>query len=406
MNRILELSSKSSKGGRRKIRMVLLTLHKKDEKNLNGISWNEEYVLNNLDSIKGIPICASFVDSELKDIPLDHGYTETVEIGDGKSEPLFNNSECCGVIEDAKIEDLEINGEIKRVLVGYGYLFYQRYKNFCDYLKENILLSDVKSSIEIVGKNGGSIIYDGGYNKELRYPQVFDFSATAILGGVVKEADENCYVLEVAQKQEKLKEEKKNMEFNKKEFEEVLKSTLAEINSEKKSHDDEVSELNNKITELNSQIEAKDADIAARDTQIAELNAKVEQMEKDMKKKDDEKEDLEKEVTKAKASEKLSEIEAALKDFSDEEKEVAKEDIKKLKDEINACKKKSELNNVTSEINSIKSKICMNIVAKQKQAESEARISEQNSEEVKIEDIFSEVCSEKYVDDDKEVNIF
>lgn len=406
MNRILELSSKSSKGGRRKIRMVLLTLHKKDEKNLNGISWNEEYVLNNLDSIKGIPICASFVDSELKDTPLDHGYTETVEIGDGKSEPLFNNSECCGVIEDAKIEDLEINGEIKRVLVGYGYLFYQRYKNFCDYLKENILLSDVKSSIEIVGKNGGSIIYDGGYNKELRYPQVFDFSATAILGGVVKEADENCYVLEVAQKQEKLKEEKKNMEFDKKEFEEVLKSTLAEINSEKKSHDDEVSELNNKITELNSQIEAKDADIAARDTQIAELNAKVEQMEKDMKKKDDEKEDLEKEVTKAKASEKLSEVEAALKDFSDEEKEVAKEDIKKLKDEINACKKKSELNNVTSEINSIKSKICMEIVARQKQAESEARISEQNSEEVKIEDIFSEVCSEKYVDDDEEVNIF
>ena len=406
MNRILELSSKSSKGGRRKIRMVLLTLHKKDEKNLNGISWNEEYVLNNLDSIKGIPICASFVDSELKDIPLDHGYTETVEIGDGKSEPLFNNSECCGVIEDAKIEDLEINGEIKRVLVGYGYLFYQRYKNFCDYLKENILLSDVKSSIEIVGKNGGSIIYDGGYNKELRYPQVFDFSATAILGGVVKEADENCYVLEVAQKQEKLKEEKKNMEFDKKEFEEVLKSTLAEINSEKKSHDDEVSELNNKITELNSQIEAKDADIVARDTQIAELNAKVEQMEKDMKKKDDEKEDLEKEVTKAKASEKLSEVEAALKDFSDEEKEVAKEDIKKLKDEINACQKKEELNNVTSEINSIKSKICMEIVARQKQAESEARISEQNSEEVKIEDIFSEVCSEKYVDDDEEINIF
>ena len=406
MNRILELSSKSSKGGRRKIRMVLLTLHKKDEKNLNGISWNEEYVLNNLDSIKGIPICASFVDSELKDIPLDHGYTETVEIGDGKSEPLFNNSECCGVIEDAKIEDLEINGEIKRVLVGYGYLFYQRYKNFCDYLKENILLSDVKSSIEIVGKNGGSIIYDGGYNKELRYPQVFDFSATAILGGVVKEADENCYVLEVAQKQEKLKEEKKNMEFDKKEFEEVLKSTLAEINSEKKSHDDEVSELNNKITELNSQIEAKDADIAARDTQIAELNAKVEQMEKDMKKKDDEKEDLEKEVTKAKASEKLSEVEAALKEFNAEEKEIAKEDIEELKKNINACQKKEELNNVTSEINSIKSKICMEIVAKQKQAESEARISEQNSEEVKIEDIFSEVCSEKYVDDDEEVNIF
>ncbi len=406
MNRILELSSKSSKGGRRKIRMVLLTLHKKDEKNLNGISWNEEYVLNNLDSIKGIPICASFVDSELKDIPLDHGYTETVEIGDGKSEPLFNNSECCGVIEDAKIEDLEINGEIKRVLVGYGYLFYQRYKNFCDYLKENILLSDVKSSIEIVGKNGGSIIYDGGYNKELRYPQVFDFSATAILGGVVKEADENCYVLEVAQKQEKLKEEKKNMEFDKKEFEAVIKSALSEINSEKKSHDEEVSELNEKISELDSKVEEKDA-------KISELNASVEQLQETLKKMESdrdtywaEREILEREIAKAKVAEKLAELDSSLSEFNAEEKEIAKEDIEELKKNINACQKKEELNSVTSEINSIKSKICMEIVAKQKQAESEARISEQNSEEVKIEDIFSEVCSEKYVDDDEEVNIF
>lgn len=404
MNRVLELSSKSSKGGRRKIRMVLLTLHKKDEKNLNGISWNEEYVLNNLDSIKGIPICASFIDPELKDVPLDHGYTETVEIGDGKSEPLFNNSECCGVIEDAKIEDLEINGEMKRVLVGYGYLFYQRYKNFCDYIKENILLSDVKSSIEIVGKNGGNIIYDGGYNEEIRYPQVFDFSATAILG--VKEADENCYVLEVAQKQEKLKEEKKNMEFDKKEFEAVVKSALSEINSEKKSHDEEVSELNEKISELNSKVEEKDA-------KISELNASVEQLQETLKKMESdintywaEREILEREIAKAKVAEKLAELDSSLSEFNAEEKEIAKEDIEELKKNINACQKKEELNNVTSEINSIKSKICMEIVARQKQAESEARISEQNSEEVKIEDIFSEVCSEKYVDDDEEVNIF
>lgn len=404
MNKILELSSRSSKGGRRKIRMVLLTLHKKDEKNLNGISWNEEYVLNNLDSIKGIPICASFLDTELKDVPLDHGYTETVEIGDGKSEPLFNNSECCGVIEDAKIEDLEINGEMKRVLVGYGYLFYQRYKNFCDYIKENILLSDVKSSIEIVGKNGGNIIYDGGYNEEIRYPQVFDFSATAILG--VKEADENCYILEVAQKQEKLKEENKNMEFDKKEFETVLRSALSEINSEKKTHDDEVSELNNKIADLNSQIETKDNTISELNASVEQLQATLKQMESDRDTYWAERELLEREIAKAKVAEKLAELDNTLSEFNAEEKEVAKEDIEELKKNINACQKKEELNNVTSEINSIKSKICMNIVAKQKQAESEARISEQNSEEVKIEDIFSEVCSEKYVDDDEEVNIF
>lgn len=404
MNKILELSSKSSKGGRRKIRMVLLTLHNKDEKNLNGISWNEEYVFNNLDSIKGIPICASFADDE-KSIPIDHGYTETVEIENGKKEALFNNSECCGVIEDAKIEDLKINGEIKRVLVGYGYLFHQRYKNFCDYIKENISVSEVKSSIEIVGKNGGAIIYDGGYNEELRYPQVFDFSATAILG--VKEADENCYVLEVAQNLIK-KEEQKKMEINMNEIKDTIQATISECNN--KSADYE-----NQISELNSQITQKDAELLEKNNTISELNASIEDIRKTLKQMEEdrdtywrEREILESELAKAKVAEKLSEVDDSLAEFNADEKEVAKEDIEKLKENINACKKAEELNSVTSEINSIKSKICMNIVANQKRAAKESIISEQNSakEKFDIEDIFSEVCSEKSVEPEEEINIF
>lgn len=404
MNKVLELSSKSSKGGRRKIKMVLLTIHNNGETNLNGISWKEEYVLNNLDSIKGIPICASFID-ENKGTPFDHGYTETVEIGDGKSEPLFNNSECCGVIEDAKIEDLEIDGETKRVLVGYGVLFYQRYKNFCDYIKTNILTSDVKSSIEIVGKDGKGIVYDGGYNENLRYPQIFDFSATAILGSV-KEADENCYVLEVAQKKKQNKEDKKTMEFNMDEIKSTIHSTIAELNDKSQAYETQ-------IAELNSTIEAKDSELAEKDAKISELNASVEQIQAtlDQLKKDyevywDERAILEQELAKAKVAEKLGELDATLGEFNEDEKAVAKEDIDKLTSEINAATKKEDLENVTSEINSIKSKICMNIVESQKKAEADAKIAEQNSvQNEDVEDIFSEVCSTSN-EAEEDTNIF
>lgn len=198
MNKILEINKRVSKGGRKNIRMILLTIHKDGEMNRNGITWNEEYVNKNLESIKGIPICATFLDED-KDSLFDHGYTETVESEDGKSEPLFLNSESVGVIEDAKIEDIEIDGETKRVLVGYGYIFCQRYPALCTKLET----STVKSSIEIMGKdeNDRKIIYDGGYKEKGRVPMEYDFSATALLG--VLEADENCYVLEVAENQNK-----------------------------------------------------------------------------------------------------------------------------------------------------------------------------------------------------------
>lgn len=404
MNKILELSSKSSKGGRRKIKMVLLTLHSKDETNLNGISWNEEYVSNNLDSIKGIPICASFVDDE-RSIPFDHGYTETVEIESGKSEPLFNNSECCGVIEDAEIEDLEINGETKRVLVGYGYLFYQRYKKFCDYIKENISTSEVKSSIEIVGKEGGAIVYDGGYNENLRYPQIFDFSATAILG--VKEADENCYVLEVAQKQENKKEENNNMEFTIDDIKTTIQSTITELNTKE-------SELNQTISELNEQLTSKDSEIAEKDSTISELNASIEKLNKalDELKQEyeahwEERRILEEELAKAKVAERLRDLDSELEEFSEEEKELASENIEKLKADISACKKKEELNDVSTEINSIKTEIYAKIG---QNAKKEAKkVSEQNAlkdKEEKIEDIFSEVCEEVIEEGNEEVDIF
>ena len=378
MNKILEINKRISKGGRKNIRMVLLTIHEEGEMNRNGITWVEQYVLDNLESIKGIPICATFLDEDKEDL-YDHGYTETVESEDGKSEPLFLNSESVGVIEDAKIEVIEIDGETKKVLVGYGYIFCQRYPNLCEKLES----SKVKSSIEIMGtdENDRKIIYDGGYKEKGRKPMIFDFTGTCLLG--VLEADENCYVLEVAEN--KNKEEKLNMDENK--IIEVIQKAITETNAVK-------ADTETKIAELNSQIEAKDAEIkeANEAKEVAENNAS----EKDSKIAELEAENvkLKEELAACKKREACEAFDAMLVNYTDDEKKC-------VESEINAYKE----NPLDGNADEIISKICRNIVENQKKAEADAKIAEQNeAKENETIDIFSEVNSDEEKDED--TNIF
>lgn len=376
MNKILEINKRV--GGRKNIRMVLLTIHEEGEMNRNGITWVEQYVLDNLESIKGIPICATFLDEDKEDL-YDHGYTETVESENGKSEPLFLNSESVGVIEDAKIEEIEIDGETKKVLVGYGYIFCQRYPNLCEKLES----SKVKSSIEIMGtdENDRKIIYDGGYKEKGRKPMVFDFTGTCLLG--VLEADENCYVLEVAEN--KNKEEKLNMDENK--IIEVIQKAITETNAVK-------ADTETKIAELNSQIEAKDAEIkeANEAKEVAENNAS----EKDSKIAELEAENakLKEELAACKKREACEAFDAMLANYTDDEKKC-------VESEINAYKE----NPLDGNADEIISKICRNIVENQKKAEADAKIAEQNEvKENETIDIFSEVNSDEEKDED--TNIF
>ena len=378
MNKILEINKRISKGGRKNIRMVLLTIHEEGEMNRNGITWVEQYVLDNLDSIKGIPICATFLDEDKEDL-YDHGYTETVESEDGKSEPLFLNSESVGVIEDAKIEVIEIDGETKKVLVGYGYIFCQRYPNLCEKLES----SKVKSSIEIMGtdENNRKIIYDGGYKEKGRKPMVFDFTGTCLLG--VLEADENCYVLEVAEN--KNKEEKLNMDENK--IIEVIQKAITETNAVK-------ADTETKIAELNSQIEAKDAEIKeaneakeAAENNASEKDSKIAELEAENAK-------LKEELAACKKREACEAFDAMLVNYTDDEKKC-------VESEINAYKE----NPLNGNADEIISKICRNIVENQKKAEADAKIAEQNeAKENETIDIFSEVNSDGEKDED--TNIF
>ena len=378
MNKILEINKRISKGGRKNIRMVLLTIHEEGEMNRNGITWVEQYVLDNLESIKGIPICATFLDEDKEDL-YDHGYTETVESEDGKSEPLFLNSESVGVIEDAKIEVIEIDGETKKVLVGYGYIFCQRYPNLCEKLES----SKVKSSIEIMGtdENNRKIIYDGGYKEKGRKPMVFDFTGTCLLG--VLEADENCYVLEVAEN--KNKEEKLNMDENK--IIEVIQKAITETNAVK-------ADTETKIAELNSQIEARDAEIKeaneakeAAENNASEKDSKIAELEAENAK-------LKEELAACKKREACEAFDAMLVNYTDDEKKC-------VESEINAYKE----NPLDGNADEIISKICRNIVENQKKAEADAKIAEQNeAKENETIDIFSEVNSDGEKDED--TNIF
>lgn len=409
LNNILEISKRASKNGRVPIKIALLKIHNNPkETNKNGLHWEKEYVQNAMDSVIGMPLCAEFADED-KEIPLGHGFTGNEVNANGVAEPTFKNSEVVGTCESVAIETIKNeNGDDIEVLTTNGYLYSYRYPKFVKWVRKNYALGTVDTSIEIVGteENNNEIIFEENPTEEFRTPKIFCFSGSALLG--VSPADDDAIILEVAQKKEN-KEENKEMEFNMDEIKSTIQATISEMNDKSESYETQISELN-------SQIEAKNAELAEKDTKISELNASIADMQKaldDIRKEQETKWDeiriLEEEIAKAKVAEKLGELDSALGEFSAEEKEVAKDDIDKLKEDINACKKKEELNNVTSEINSIKSKICMSIVEKQKKAEAEARIVEQNSqkETVETEDIFSEMCTEASTSEkDEDLNIF
>lgn len=411
INNILEISKRANKNGRVPSRIAFLKIHEDEkETNKNGLHWKREYVEKEMDTAVGMPICAELLDNET---PLGHGLTGYEVKENGANEPLFENSVVVGTCEKVAIETIkDQDGNDIEALVGDCVFYNQRYPKFVKWVRKNYVLGAVDTSIEIMGKeeNDNKIIYAEGdqATSDFRTPSVFSFTGSCILG--ISPSDDNAVILEISQKKQSKEEKHKMSEtIDMKEITSAIKETISEINSKE-------SELNEKISEQNSVIEEKDSVIAEKDAKISELNASVEQLQKVLEDTKAENETyweqieiLRKEIAKAKIVEKLGEVDEALSAFNEDEKEIAKEDIEQLKENINACKNIDELNEVVSEVNSIKSKICMNIVAKQKAAEKQASATahtvETNSE--KVEDIFSEVCeSIEVTDEDEDVSIF
>lgn len=400
---IFELSSKKYKNGRRPFVATLYELQPPEcvvdnvgtKYNKNGITFLEEYASKYLDSIKDMSVRVEFIDDD-RTMILGHGETG---IEDGL--PLFNNATTVGHFIEGYIDDVEINGETKRCVCGKGYLDEMAYQPFIKTLEEQINNgSSVDGSIEIYRtENNEAIVYLDGWHDKGRIPIEYIHSGWDF---VLCPADESSTLLELNNSKNKKEEQ---IKMDEKKLKELIQTTISETNSKN-------DELNAQILELNLQIEAKDTTISELNASVEQLQATIDKLEADYKTYWEEREILQKELAKAKVAEKLAELDTVLSDFNENERAVAKDDIDKLKENINSCEKKDELNNVSAEINSIKSKICMDIVAKQKKADIEAKIAEQNSakenKETEVIDIFSEICTDTHDTDEEEedINIF
>ena len=303
--RILELSSKDDKDGKRQVKVILHEIYKdKSQHNKNGITWLEEYCKNNIDSVKGISITCEFINDERTEI-LGHGETG---IEDGV--PILENATMIGVLERGYIDDIVVDGETKRALIGEGYIDAMRYKNFVDVLEEKLHANEtIFGSVEIIGlkENGNRIKYLNGYQEIGRIPTEYRYSGFAVLG--VMPSDETARVIEINDRKENDDMEKLEKMFEK--FEEKF----------------------DKTNEYKQELEKKQKEIDDLTKQIEDLKAQSESLSDKLKETDK----LKDELDKLKSSTLKEQLNTALADFSDKEKEVAKESIEKFSaDPINA----------------------------------------------------------------------
>lgn len=356
VGRIYEVSSERHIAGRRKIKLILHEIYpSRDIWQTNGISWDETYTAQNIESVANMSLCVEFLTEERR-LPYGHGLTEIRD-----NMPYLENATVVGHCEKGYISDVEIDGEIKRVLVAEGYIDEMRYPKFVAWLQEKMLSDGVKGSVEIVGRSeyDNRIIYDGGWKENGRVPQIYDYSGYAILG--IKPADDTAIVMELNNKSNDKQEDTIMDEKTLNQIADVVKAsvnqTVTELNTKSEEYEGKISELNSQmaakdqeIAELNEKLSAAQADSAAKDQTIEAQNTELNSL---------------KEANAALEKEKkLAELNSALAEFSPEEQALAQAEIDAFKADPNSV-----------ELNSITSKICVEMVRKNK----EARTNEQNS---------------------------
>ena len=388
--KIIELSSKQSKNGRRKFKAILHRIFPDDcivdgvgtQYNENGITWIREYCENALPTIDGMSLRVEFLDEERTEI-CGHGETEIV---DGLQ--LFENATVIGTFKKGYIDELEVNGEKQLVCIAEGEIDEACYKSFVEKLDEDLADGNAPyGSVEIykTSDNDG-IIYKYGYHDYGRVPEKFIYSGFALLG--VKPADNSAKLLELNSKN---KEEQNNMDEKMLQgFVSDIKQVISETNSKNE-------ELSKTIAELNEAIADKDKTIVELNASSEELKAALEKAEKDYQevwKKEDELyneiKELKAQLAEAQAKERVGEMNSAIADFSDEEKAYAQAEIEAFTADPINC-----------EINSVVNKIWEGIG---KKAKEDAKIvAEQNASNNEVDDIFAEVSEINSADEDDSI---
>lgn len=335
-----EIAKRNSTGGRRKIKMALHEIYDDNETtNKNGLHWTEINTTNSMQSAVNIPICVEFTDEE-KEIPFGHGLTG---IDSAENEPLFENSEVVGTITNVYIDTVEINSESKKILVGDGYIYQQRYPKFTKWLLKNVTEDKVMSSIEIMGtpENNNLIVYEEDKpTSEFRTPKEYLYSGTAILA--VEPADDAAMILQMNNLNIKSNKESEVNSMDEKSITliaDAVRNAVTETNTKN-------AEYENTITELNQTVADKEAKIVELNASVAELQKALDELKSQMDTAWDERRILEEELAKARVAERLGELNTALAEFTEEEKAFAQAEIA----EFNEKPMEYEINSIVNKI--------------------------------------------------------
>lgn len=186
--------------GRTRIKMTAHEIYNSTtETNKNGICWQEPYVTQNLDSAISMPYIVQWMDEE-NQIPFGHGDMSVDEDGS----IIFTDSVTVGAVENAYVENVNIDGVIKKCMVTEGVLYNQRYPKFVKWLKEKIQTESIMGSIEFCSDKSISdkIIYaNGDRQTHGRIPKHFHYSGLAILY-ITEQSDDSSKVIELNKKQD------------------------------------------------------------------------------------------------------------------------------------------------------------------------------------------------------------
>lgn len=394
---IFSESKKKGQNGRRKFKVVLYKIYPDDcidtvnevgtEYNLNGITWIRKYCEKALPSIKGMFLRCEFLDEERTEL-CGHGMTDVID-----DVPIFENATTIGTFTDGYIEEIEDeNGERCLACIGVGEIDSSCYHNFCEKLDENITNGIYPhGSVEIMRTEANNgIVYKYGYKEQGRIPTEFIHSGYALLG--VAPSDNTAKLVELNEHKEEINT------MNETEIKKLIEDTIAaytkkasEVEQYKEECDKKVKELNDKVEEITAE---KETAVSNSEVIQAALDDCKKELDDTYKKLDglyEEMDGLRKELGEAKVKERINKLNEAISDFTDDEKEYAKEEI----EAFNADPIKSEINSVVSKI--------WEGIGKSAKADAEKVIAEQNAAKNTVEDIFSGVNTVKTVED---TNIF
>lgn len=379
-------SKKKGENGKRKFKMILYKIFPDSvineehevgtEYNGNGITWIEEYCRNALESIKGMFLRCEFLDDERTEI-CGHGFTEIID-----DQPLFENATTIGVFTDGYIDEIEENGEKVKVCIGVGEIDSSCYHNFCEKLDECLVKGIYpQGSVEIMSSPGNKgIVYKYGYKEKGRIPMDFIHSGYAMIG--IKPADSTAKLLELNEHKED-KTTMTDVEMNA-----LVDRIVATYTKQEEVIAQAKADCEQQIAEINAQVDVVTSEKNELTATVDELKAAIAKWEADYKALNEERdalwaerEELQKALGEAKAKERVGEMNAAIADFSDTEKDYAKAEIEAFTADPINC-----------EINSVVNKIWEGIgkAAKTAEIEESKKIAEQNAQ-VGAEDIFGAV---------------